>query len=144
MYQIFYILWNPYSKIHSKTNWTIFLKLKPYHAFNKYSFWSKKNLTVNEPVQIFLGIFFQKINFFQKFWHFWNHLNELVRKMVLFFKFDELCRLTFFSPSQKTQIGKSHGKILKNAHFCTFWTVFNHFEATSDFSNKIISIQGTV
>ena len=30
------------------------------------------------------------------------------------------------------------------ANFCTFWTIFNHFEATSDFSNKIISIQGTV
>ena len=71
----------------------------------------QKNLMVNEPVQVFLGIFFQKINFFQKFWHFWNQLNELVGKMVLLFKFDELCRLTFFSPSQTTQIGKSHGKI---------------------------------
>ena len=30
------------------------------------------------------------------------------------------------------------------ANFCTFWTIFIHFEATSDFSNKIISIQGTV
>ena len=30
------------------------------------------------------------------------------------------------------------------ANFCIFLTIFIHFEATSDFSNKIISIQGTV
>ena len=99
---------------------------------------------VNEPVQVFLGIFFQKINFFQKFWHFWNQLNELVGKMVLLFQFDKLCHLTFFQPEPDNSNWKIAMKICKNAYFCTFWTLFNHFEATSDFSNKIISTQGTV
>ena len=39
------------------------------------------------------------------------------------------------------------GKFAKThifAIFCTFWTIFIHFEASSDFSNTIISIQGTV
>ena len=64
--------------------------------------------------------------------------------MVLLFQFDKLCHLTFFQPEPDNSNWKIPMKICKNAYFCTFWTLFNHFEATYDFSNKIISIQGTV
>ena len=46
---------------------------------------------------VFLAKFFQKINFFQKFLHFWNRLDELAGKMVLFFHFDELHILAFLA-----------------------------------------------
>ena len=73
-----------------ETNRTIFFKLVPNHTFIKSNFLNKKNLTAGEPVLVFWGKFFQKMNFFQKFLHFWNQLNELVGKMVFFFKFDQL------------------------------------------------------
>ena len=80
-----------------ETNRTIFFKLVLNHTFIKCNFLKKKNPTASEPVLVFWGNFFQKMNFFQKFWHFWNQLNELIGKMVLFLKFDQLSFLALLS-----------------------------------------------
>ena len=53
----------------------------------------------------------------------------------------------FSARARQLKLENPMGKFEKThifANFCTFWTIFIHFEATSDFSNKIISIQGTV
>ena len=69
--------------------------------FSFYS-WILGSLRPEQPKyevhqNVFLAKFLQKINFFQKFLHFWNRLDELVGKMVLFFHFDELHILAFLA-----------------------------------------------
>ena len=61
------------------------------------NFLNKKFERLRAFLVVFLAKFFQKINFFQKFLHFWNRLDELVGKMVLFFHFDELHILAFLA-----------------------------------------------
>ena len=61
------------------------------------TFLNKKFERLRAFLDVFLAKFFQKTNFFQKFLHFWNRLDELVGKMVLFFHFDELHILSFLA-----------------------------------------------
>ena len=61
------------------------------------TFLNKKFERLRAFLVVFLAKFFQKTNFFQKFLHFWNRLDELVGKMVLFFHFDELHILSFLA-----------------------------------------------
>ena len=61
------------------------------------NFLNKKFERLRAFLVVFLAKFLQKINFFQKFLHFWNRLDELVGKMVLFFHFDELHILAFLA-----------------------------------------------
>ena len=61
------------------------------------NFLNKKFERLRAFLVVFLAKFLQKINFFQKFLHFWNRLDELAGKMVLFFHFDELHILAFLA-----------------------------------------------
>ena len=76
--------------------------MKPYWVTTPRSvctptFLNKKFERLRAFLVVFLAKFLQKINFFQKFLHFWNRLDELVGKMVLFFHFDELHILAFLA-----------------------------------------------
>ena len=52
-------------------------------------FLNKKFERLRDSVKVFLTEFLQKTNFFPMFLHFWNQLDELIWKMVLFFNFDQ-------------------------------------------------------
>ena len=53
------------------------------------NFLNKKIERLRDSVEVFLAEFLQKMNFFQIFLHFWNQLDELIWKTVLFFSFDK-------------------------------------------------------
>ena len=78
-------------------NESIIFKLVYNYMHIQATFLNKKFERLRAFLDVFLAKFFQKTNFFQKFLHFWNRLDELVGKMVLFFHFDELHILAFLA-----------------------------------------------
>ena len=81
---------------HLKTNRSIFLKLKCNDIHIKATFLNKNFERLRDPLQVFFAKILQKMNFFQIFLHIWNQLDELVRKMVLIFQFDQFLIMAFF------------------------------------------------
>ena len=72
-----------------ETNRTIFLKIRCNYIHIRVNFFNKKFERLRDSLQVFPSKFLQKMKFFQIFFHIWNQLDELVGKMVLFFKFDQ-------------------------------------------------------
>ena len=86
---------------HLKTNRSIFLKLKCNNIHIKATFLNKNFERLRDPLQVFFVKILQKMNFFQIFLHIWNQLDELVRKMVLIFQFDQFSILAFLAEMGK-------------------------------------------
>ena len=61
----------------------------PNHMHIQPTFLNKKIERLRDSKKVLWTEFLQKINFFQIVLHFWNQLDELIWKMVLFFNFDE-------------------------------------------------------
>ena len=81
---------------HLKTNRSIFLKLKCNNIHIKATFINKNVGRLLDLLRVFFAKILQKMNFFQIFLHIWNQLDELVRKMVLIFQFDQFLIMAFF------------------------------------------------
>ena len=68
----------------------------PNHVHIQPTFLNKKIERLRDLLQVFYAKILQKMNFFQIFLHIWNQLDELVRKMVLIFQFDQFLIMAFF------------------------------------------------
>ena len=62
----------------------------------KATFLNKNFERLRDLLYVFFAKILQKMNFFQIFLHIWNQLDELVRKMVLIFQFDQFLITAFF------------------------------------------------
>ena len=89
-YALFCIKVGGLAKTVFETNRRIFLKLMHNHMHIESTLLNKKSERLRDSIRAVLAEFLQKINFFQVFLHFWNQLDELVWKMVLFFNFEEI------------------------------------------------------
>ena len=99
------------------------------------------------PYRFSQAFFSKKLTFFRNFGMFGISSMSQLEKWSYFFNLMNFVVSPFSAQARQLKLENPMGKFEKThiyANFCTFRTIFIHFETTSDFSNKIISIQGTV